>query len=238
MGVELTIQAYLEVAIGISRRYLQPTQAFRSEAKDEDGERDGEDGAPDEIWDLQAGHTSHVAGMVFARGIMEMDGVMVSKRAKFRGSSEAWHSVLGFESAIQGGRTGPKRRFPFAAEAEDARFAPLKRLRKADPGLGLRQIVGERVGFREVQEAAVGVVRACYSCCRRGAKRGEQRGGGTVDHVTAGHGKTGARPSGSDARNGTVGSPPTRAQVVLVTSESAVGDGFRTFLNHLKRRSN
>jgi hypothetical protein len=37
--------------------------------------------------DEQAGHTSHVAGMVYARGIMERDGEVASKRERFRRSS-------------------------------------------------------------------------------------------------------------------------------------------------------
>ncbi len=52
----------------------------------EDG--DWQEGEKDEVMDLQAGHTTHVAGMIYARGIMKRSGEVVSKRQKFRECSE------------------------------------------------------------------------------------------------------------------------------------------------------
>ncbi len=66
---------------------------------DEDG--DWQEGEGDEIMDLQTGHTAHIAGMIYARGIMERSGEIVSKRQKFREFSQMWHRFLGFESAVE-----------------------------------------------------------------------------------------------------------------------------------------
>jgi len=85
LRLELTIQSYRELAIEISRRYMQG-QAFRMNENDEDG--DWQKGEKDEMMNLQTGHTTHVAGMIYARGIMKRSGEIVSKRQKFRKCSE------------------------------------------------------------------------------------------------------------------------------------------------------
>ncbi|TKA21627.1 hypothetical protein B0A49_14016, partial [Cryomyces minteri] len=78
LGQELTIQAYREVAIAISRRYMRGSTTFRMDEEDEDGDWNEDEGAA--IADEQAGHTSHIAGMIYARGVMEQSGVVASKR--------------------------------------------------------------------------------------------------------------------------------------------------------------
>ena len=41
-----------------------------------------------DIADVQAGHRSHAAGMIYARGIMEVSEKVASKRQRFRESSQ------------------------------------------------------------------------------------------------------------------------------------------------------
>lgn len=58
----------------------------------------------DEQWlghiaDLQAAHSSHVAGMVYGRGLMEQAGTTAHWQAMFRASSTDWHCFLGFALA-------------------------------------------------------------------------------------------------------------------------------------------
>jgi hypothetical protein len=50
-------------------------------------------------WGLQAGHGIHVAGMIYARELMEGDNSIISRREKFRRVSHVWHCFLGFPSA-------------------------------------------------------------------------------------------------------------------------------------------
>ena len=69
--------------------------AFRWDEDDEDG--DFHEDEAHQIQDEQAAHTSHVAGMVYARGIMELSGVVASKRQRFREASTEWHQFLGFD---------------------------------------------------------------------------------------------------------------------------------------------
>ena len=46
--------------------------------------------------DIQAGYSTHVAGIVYARGIREQDRVIEGMRQKFRRASKNWHRFLGF----------------------------------------------------------------------------------------------------------------------------------------------
>jgi hypothetical protein len=102
IGQELTIAAYREIAIGISRRFLRGSTAFKTEEGDENEAWDKEN-AGASIADEQAGHTAHVAGLIYARGIMEQAGVVADKRQQFRASSSDWHRFLGFQEGKGGG---------------------------------------------------------------------------------------------------------------------------------------
>ena len=147
LGVTIGIQAWREVAIGISRKFLREKHAFRPDEDDEDG--DFHEDKADEIQDEQAGHTSHVAGMVYARGIMELSGVVASKRQRFREASIEWHRFLGFNFI------GGPRKMPFTSEAEDVSFQRWKRLRGIDIPVELTRMMGSHARFRGVQEAAI-----------------------------------------------------------------------------------
>ena len=79
-GQRLTVQAYRDIAIAISRRYLRGTSQFRQNVDDEreagvpdvdDQAAIDEDEAKGFIADLQAAHSSHVAGMLYGRQLME-----------------------------------------------------------------------------------------------------------------------------------------------------------------------
>ena len=82
IGQELTIAAYREIAIGISRRFLRGSAAFRTE-EGEENEEWAEENIGASIADEQAGHSAHVAGLIYARGIMEQAGAVADKRQQF-----------------------------------------------------------------------------------------------------------------------------------------------------------
>ena len=68
------------MAIAIARRYLKG-EGFIENREDEEGLKDGDkkEGArPNYILDLQAGHGSYVAGIVYARAILEAPGKVAS----------------------------------------------------------------------------------------------------------------------------------------------------------------
>jgi hypothetical protein len=75
--------------------------------------------------DLQAGHGTHVAGMIYARGMHEADGEIASLRARFRKESRWWHvKVLGFSSSM--GESIVRKRIR-EGESEEAQQAQNRR---------------------------------------------------------------------------------------------------------------
>jgi hypothetical protein len=85
IGQEWTFAGYREMAISISRQYLRRSTAFQADKGEDKAEN--KDTTEASIADEQAGHTSHVARLVYARGIMEQAGAVADKRQQFRASS-------------------------------------------------------------------------------------------------------------------------------------------------------
>jgi hypothetical protein len=95
------IAAYRDIAIAISRRFLRPSTAFPHNIQQADpapakADADTEEGMDIEQWmgyiaDLQAAHSSHVAGMVYGWGIQEQAGTTAHRREMFWLSSTDWH---------------------------------------------------------------------------------------------------------------------------------------------------
>jgi hypothetical protein len=86
IGQEWTMAAYRKIAIGISRQFLRGSTAFKAEEGDEKKAWDKEQ-ASASIADEQAGYTAHIAGLIYARGIMKQAGAVANKRQQFRASS-------------------------------------------------------------------------------------------------------------------------------------------------------
>lgn len=102
LNCEMTIPAYREIAIGISRRFLRRSTAFRAD-DDEDGEKD-EDEQQAEAQDLQSGHTAHIAGMIYARSLFDRSGEVASMRERFRTASTDWHQFFGIPISMGRGQ--------------------------------------------------------------------------------------------------------------------------------------
>jgi hypothetical protein len=119
MGQEWTFARYRVMAIGISWWFLHGSTAFQANEREEKG--DNEETAEVSIADEQADHTLHVAGLVYARRIMEQAGAVADKRQQFRASSTDWHRFLGFQANVDDGTKSRKRkRAPFEREAAEA----------------------------------------------------------------------------------------------------------------------
>jgi hypothetical protein len=83
MGVKINISAWRQIAIAISRRYCRENP-FQSEDPSQEGDIVDGEGIDDDPWDLQTGHGTHIAGMIYARELMEGNNVVISRREKFR----------------------------------------------------------------------------------------------------------------------------------------------------------
>lgn len=250
LGQEMNIQAYREIAIGISRRFMRGKTAFPQDGDGEGQEGGGED-EDEEIADHQAGHGSHIAGMIYARDVMEQSGVMASKRERFRASSEDWHRFLGFETANDWqGVLGRRKRAPFEAEAEEGRMDRWKRLRRMELGGELRRMMGEGAAFRgeqeRITEAIVRGRNAIVGVMPTGAGKSlsfmlpawMEQGGTTVVVVPLvalrGDMKRRCSEVGISCEEWDARRQPDGAAIVFVTPESAVKAEFATFLNRLR----
>jgi superfamily II DNA helicase RecQ len=100
---------------------LRKTTAFQAKEGDENEEWN-EENVRSAIADMQAGHTVHVAGMIYARGIIEQAGAVADRRQQFRTLSTDWHRFLGFQAEREHEKGCRKRkRAPFKSEADEAR---------------------------------------------------------------------------------------------------------------------
>ncbi|KAK3613862.1 hypothetical protein LTR56_027628 [Elasticomyces elasticus] len=169
LGEALTIASYREVAIAISRQYMGRESAFVTDL-DQIGEEGGEDGEGSigkrlqAIIDQQAGHTSHIAGMIYARLVGELQGSVADVRQGFRKASEMWHTWLGFASAdrhsepyrrVHGRKRGAPIESPWQGIQQQARRGRETWLRQAPIEEELQRMIGPDIRFRGIQEAAM-----------------------------------------------------------------------------------
>jgi hypothetical protein len=75
LGVKLNISAWRHVAIRISRQYLSRRFVVDEAEEEVDWEMFDKDNIKgDSLWDLQAGHGTHVAGMIYVRELRQAPG--------------------------------------------------------------------------------------------------------------------------------------------------------------------
>jgi hypothetical protein len=123
MSQEWTFAGYRKMAIGISWQFLRGSTAFQANVGKE--RESNEETADTFIADEQAGHTLHVAGLVYAQGIMKQAGTVADKRQQFQASSTGWHQFLGFQADADNStksRKQKRKRVPFESEADEARI--------------------------------------------------------------------------------------------------------------------
>ena len=94
-GTRLNVSAWRQISIAIARR-------LRGEQDGSNGHGgcDGDDAEEeDSPWDLQAGHGTRVASMVYARLLSEGRFETQSQKERLRKVSVEWHRFLGFASS-------------------------------------------------------------------------------------------------------------------------------------------
>jgi hypothetical protein len=247
----LNLPAYRNIAIGISRRYLRVSSVFPQNLQDDGTKAPADDDhePEDHIADLQAAHSSHVAGMIYGREITEQAGTTAHRREMFRLSSTDWHRFLGFESAEDGlARVlGKRQQGPWEAEADENRRQRQWQLHEANMTDALQRMTkSDQHQFRGVQGQAMQAIQHGVSPVVVVMPTGGGKsmlfmlpawvsGGLTVVVVPliALRGDLKARCAGAgiscvewESRR-----PPDEAAIVLVTPESSLSEDFMTFLN-------
>ena len=93
--MKVGISVYWQMAIAIARRYLKEERMVDNRDDEKDiKNNNGDSPSYNYILDLQAGHGSHVAGMIYARAVLEASREVASVRQQYRNASEAWHRLL------------------------------------------------------------------------------------------------------------------------------------------------
>jgi superfamily II DNA helicase RecQ len=249
IGVKIHISCWRNSAIAMSRRYCREAP-FPSDDPEAD-EAKGVEPDDDNEHDLQAGHGTHIAGMIYARELMEDRDAVVGRRGKFRKVSEGWHKFLNFTSSHEMPRPETKRkRQTIGDDMQDAQIARWKRLRTVDIQSELQSIIGEGAAFRGKQEEALRAIMANVSpvlvVMGTGAGKSllfqlpahSQKSGTTVVVVPL---KTLERDlhercckAGISSITWDANQPDRMAQIVFVQPESAVGTKFGQYLNRLE----
>jgi RecQ family ATP-dependent DNA helicase len=249
IGVKIHISCWRNSAIAMSRRYCRAAPFSGDDPKTDDAA--GADQEEDDEHDLQAGHGTHIAGMIYARELMEDRDAVVGRRGKFRKVSEGWHQFLNFTSSHETPRPETKRkRQTIGDDMQDAQIARWKRLKAVDIHSELQSIVGEGATFRGKQEEALKAIMANVSpvlvVMGTGAGKSllfqlparSQKSGTTVVVVPL---KTLERDlherccrAGISSIMWDANQSDRMAQVVFVQPESAVGTKFNQYLNRLE----
>ncbi|KAK7433632.1 hypothetical protein CaCOL14_013366 [Colletotrichum acutatum] len=162
LGCQINVSTWRHIAIGIANRYLN--ESFGRPGGDDDGgpgPGEGTDELEDSPWDLQAGHSTRLAGMIYARELMQFGSGLAARQQQFRRISRQWHRFLGFGAEDSGptrGGAGRRRRRTEAYEGPrlEARLRRFEKLRRTDLEGQLRQMTGDdAAGFRGNQREAV-----------------------------------------------------------------------------------
>ncbi|RSL82730.1 hypothetical protein CEP52_016890 [Fusarium oligoseptatum] len=219
LGTTLNISSWRQIAIAIARRAFKEATLY----DDEDDDLD------DNPMDLQAGHGTHVAGMVYARELQQGLFSTSDMRDKFRAVSRQWHRLLGFHDGDQAmGRV--RKRAPYETERDDNRFRRFRRMQQVNIAGQLRQMMGAGAEFRGQQETVIRVI-----------MRGESpvvQIAGTVEGKSMSF-LLPAYCSNNDGGTTVVIVPRGAHQIapiVFVTPESAVTKGFGEFMARMEAR--
>lgn len=208
---------------------------------------DNEDDRP---WDLQAGHGTHVAGMIYAR-LLQQDPRGTSRRQEqFRTISRIWHVFLGFEGT-EGRGDRKRKREEFEIEAQEVPYQRLKRMRQIDIRRQMQVMMKTDVEFRGIQEPAIQAIMRGESVVIQitGTGGGKSMsfmlpafcvpGGVTVVVVPLVALQEDLHRRCEEVQIETVmwdSSRPNRlASIILVTPEAVVSKTFRTFVNRIQR---
>ncbi|KAG8670796.1 hypothetical protein FPOAC1_004030 [Fusarium poae] len=251
LGVTLGISSWRQIAIAIARRYLNG--AFKESTLDGEDEDDDLDDNP---VDLQAGHGTHVAGMVYARELQQGLFSTASMRDKFRAVSRQWHRLFEFQDSEESGASAATRRkrAPYDTEREYNRMQRFRRLQQVDIAGQLRQMMGPSAAFRGQQETVIRAIIRGESPIIQIAGTGEGKsmsfllpaycandnGGTTIVIVPLIslrddlHGRCDKSKIGTYSWKSREGHQI--APIIFVTPESAVTKEFGDFVNRLQAR--
>ncbi|KAE9565694.1 hypothetical protein CGMCC3_g18121, partial [Colletotrichum fructicola] len=92
VGSKINISGWRHMAVAIANRYLNEAFGRADDRNNDNDDNDDDDvGVEDSALDLQAGHGTHVAGMIYGRLYQEAPFGTAALRDRFRAVSRQWH---------------------------------------------------------------------------------------------------------------------------------------------------
>lgn len=250
----LNITNYHDIAIGISRRFLRASSAFPNNVQVEQEQEMAALEADDNldktgnIANKQAGHSPHVAAMVYGQESTELAGSTTTRQLRFRASSTDWHRFLEFPDLLPDSMVLGKHANPWEEQAinhEEQRRQQLAAMNMEQalqwmtgrPELQLRGV--QAPVLKAIQDGASPVVAIMLT---GGGKNMlfmlpayAVPGGCTIVVVTLlslrADLMTCCQALGISCVSWESRRPPDDAAIVLVTPESTKNPDFYTFLN-------
>lgn len=151
----LNISNWRHIAVAFGRQYFRDGTTVHASLMDKFNSDDSNsEGNNDSPWDLQAGHRSRVAGMIYGHLITEGAFETNERQVSFQHISEEWHRLLGFPSAAAGLgsilKPGHKQKNP-SLHHEATKALQVQRwrtLRSIDIDQQLSRLYGEQTRFR------------------------------------------------------------------------------------------
>ncbi|TKA60225.1 hypothetical protein B0A55_13169, partial [Friedmanniomyces simplex] len=157
LGQAITVAAYREIAIAISRKWVRGATAFQGDNTDE-GIEAQIDSMDDNAADEQATHSPPIAGLIYARDVMEIVGSSADRRQRFRKVSEDWYRFLGFQSTAMKDEkegVGKRKRCEFEDDASEERMQRRARLQRMNATAQSSWMMRKEVTLRSVQGQAM-----------------------------------------------------------------------------------
>jgi len=245
MGVKMNIMGWRHSTKAAYRRYIRNDAAVRAfaDAANSDDESDAE---TDQPWDVQTGHGTAVAGMIYGRPVTEPVFSVEAKRFGLRLASMEWHAFLQIPSVMAKKARKGTQAAATRQEAVEEEYRRWKMMRLVDVDAELHKVVGDGATFRSVQKPAMQAIMQHKSpvVVVMGTGAGKSvlfmlpasvSSGLTVVVVplVALRGDMKARCDASNIVSAEWDSrrPHEWAQIMFVTPEAAVGEAFGHFIN-------
>jgi superfamily II DNA helicase RecQ len=245
LNTKMNVRAWRHIQIAISRKHLRGYGALFSMDESED-----------DPYDLQSGHTTAVANMIYGREIGQMSVGTADLRQRFRCISEEWHAFLEFAVVSNAGAGVASEVSKVYKELRTQRLVRLGSLSQPDLLVQLQVMMGnDQLEFRGKQlEALECITRHATSTVLQIAPTGggksatfmlpafASNGGTTVAIVPLVSLQSDLAERCRKACITTIvwsASTPLNASpsLLLVTPESFVTDRFATFLDELSSKS-
>ncbi|KAH7247622.1 P-loop containing nucleoside triphosphate hydrolase protein [Fusarium redolens] len=163
-GQKLNISSWRHISTAIGRRYFRNastahTRLLHEMDSDDSGSESDDD--EDSLYDLQAGHGSKTARLIYRRLVTEGAFETNERRVSFRYISKEWHRLLGFLPTIggfDGVLTSGRKRKNVSIYDETLRKLQLERWkshRRINIDRELIYLYGEQARFRGIQREAI-----------------------------------------------------------------------------------